>query len=397
LLSERMDAALKQLYQLAPWLAPAFEPELRVSMRDATFAPLMAELSQVPSLAGLPEAYERIDGRLRERLSSAQPLYPALRDVLEQLLERLPVARVAALDLANRFKCAAALAQGYFDDMDFGFLFDENRQLLRIGYNVDEDRPDQSCYDLLASEARTAVFLAIAKGDIPSETWLRLGRKLTAYGDHVTLLAWSGTMFEYLMPQLHLRLYAGTLLDRSLRAAVRIQQAYGEERKVPWGISESAHSERDQRGQYQYRAFGVPALSASGAEMSASGAEMSASGDAEQGHLVIAPYATMLALMLDTAPATANLRAMAANGWWARHGFFESIDYSGTGANGAPEVVRCFMVHHQGMALLAIDNALLGNRMQERFHHDPLVQSTEFLLEERMPALVDVTPLPEAA
>ena len=382
LLSERMNAALAQLYELAPWLGPAFEPELRVCMRDDTFTPLMAELSKVPTLGGLPEAYERIRDRLRERLSSSRPLYPMLRDVLEQLLRQLPAARAAALDLAKHFQSIATLAQRYFDDMDFTFLFDENRQLLRIGYNVDADRGDQSYYDLLASEARTAVFLAIAKGDIPRETWLRLGRKLTAYHDQVTLLAWSGTMFEYLMPQLHLRSYAGTLLDRSLRAAVRVQQAYGQERGVPWGISEAAHAERDQRGQYQYYAFGVPPLSSSGDEGK---------------RLVIAPYASMLALMIDPARAAANLRTMAANGWWTRHGFFESIDYSRSGPGGAPEVVHCFMAHHQGMALLAIDNALLGNRMQERFHHDPLVQSTEFLLEERMPGLVDVTPVPEAA
>jgi cyclic beta-1,2-glucan synthetase len=380
LLSERMDAALKQLYELAPWLAPALEPELRVCMRDATFTPLIAELSKAPALGELPEAYERIENRLRERLASSQPLYPMLRDVLEQLLRELPAAGVAARNLAERFQAAAALAQRYFDDMDFAFLFDENRQLLRIGYNVDTDQGDQSYYDLLASEARTTVFLAIAKGDIPRETWLRLGRKLTAYRDQVTLLAWSGTMFEYLMPQIYLRSYAGTLLDRALRAAVRIQQAYGQERGVPWGISEAAHAERDQRGQYQYYAFGVPPLAASGEEAR---------------RLVIAPYASMLALMIDPARATANLRLMAANGWWTRHGFFESIDYSRAAVDGAPEVVHCFMAHHQGMALLAIDNALLGNRMQERFHHDPLVQSTEFLLEERMPVLVDVTPMPE--
>ncbi len=382
LLSERMSAALGQLYELAPWLSPAFEPELRVCMRDDTFTPLMAELSKVPALGDLPEAYERIQGELRQRLASPRPLYPMLRDVLEQLQRQLPAARAAARELANDFRGIAAEAQRYFDDMEFGFLFDENRQLLRIGHNVDADRGDQSYYDLLASEARTAVFLAIAKGDIPRETWLRLGRKLTAYHDHVTLLAWSGTMFEYLMPQLHLRSYPGTLLDRSLRAAVRIQHAYGQERGVPWGISEAAHAERDQRGQYQYYAFGVPPLSSSGDEGK---------------RLVIAPYASMLALMIDPARAAANLRGMAANGWWTRHGFFESIDYSRSGAGGAPEVVHCFMAHHQGMALLAIDNALLGNRMQERFHHDPLVQSTEFLLEERMPVLVDVTPVPEAA
>jgi len=378
LLSDRMNAALRQLYELAPWLAPAYEPELRVCMRDATFTPLIAELSKVPALGELPDAYKRIRERIRERLSSVRPLYPTLRDVLEQLLRQLPAARAGALDLANRFQNAATAAQRYFDSMDFGFLFDENRQLLRIGYNVDDEKGDQSYYDLLASEARTAVFLAIAKGDIPRETWLRLGRKLTAYRDQVTLLAWSGTMFEYLMPLIHLRSYAGTLLDRALRAAVRIQQAYGQERGVPWGISEAAHAERDARGQYQYHAFGVAPLAASGAE---------------DQRLVVAPYATMLALMVDPARATVNLRAMAAKGWRVRHGFFESIDYSG----GAPEVVHCFMAHHQGMALLSIDNALLGKRMQERFHHDPLVQSTEFLLEERMPTLVDVTPVPEAA
>ncbi len=382
LLSQRMEAALAELYGLAPWLAPALEPELRVCMRDDTFTPLIAELGKVPALDELPEAYDRIRERVHERLASSRPLYPMVRDVLEQLLRELPAARAAALGLANRFQGIAATAQRYFDDMEFGFLFDENRQLLRIGYNVDAERGDQSYYDLLASEARTAVFLAIAKGDIPRETWLRLGRKLTAYHDQVTLLAWSGTMFEYLMPQLHLRSYAGTLLDRSLRAAVRIQQAYGQERGVPWGISEAAHAVRDQRGQYQYYAFGVPPLAASGEEAK---------------RLVIAPYASMLALMMDPARATANLRSLAANGWWTRHGFFESIDYSRSGAHGTPEVVHCFMAHHQGMALLAIDNALLGNRMQERFHHDPLVQSTEFLLEERMPVLVDVRPVPEAA
>jgi len=182
------------------------------------------------------------------------------------------------------------------------------------------------------------------------------------------------------MPQLFLRSYAETLLDRSLRAAVRIQAAYGFERGVPWGMSEAAFADRDARGQYQYRAFGVPPLAASGEEAR---------------RLVIAPYASMLALMIDPQRAIANLRVLAGHGWRACHGFFESIDY--TDGKASPQVVHCFMAHHQGMSLMALDNALLGNRMQERFHHDSLVQSTEFLLEERMPALVDVTPVTEAA
>ncbi len=375
LLGQRIDAALRQLYELAPWLAPPFEPELRVNMRDETLTPLMAELSRIPKLGQLPETYERIRGLIDERFSSQRPVYPMLREALEQLRRKLSSSRAAAIEISRRFQSIAAISKRYFDDMDFGFLFDENRQLLCIGYNLEAERPDQSYYDLLASEARSAVFLAIAKGDIPRETWMRLGRKLTAYRDQVTLLAWSGTMFEYLMPQLHLRSYPGTLIDRSLRAAVRIQRIYGEEHKVPWGISEAAYADRDQAGRYQYRAFGVPPLSGSGGE--------------EQQRLVIAPYASMLAVMLDPVPAIANLRTMAANGWMKRHGFVESIDYT----NGSAEVVHCFMAHHQGMALLAINNALLGNPMQERFHHDPLVQSTEFLLEERMPTLLDLTPV----
>lgn len=189
-------------------------------------------------------------------------------------------------------------------------------------------------------------------------------------------------MFEYLMPMIHLRSQTDTLLDRATRAAVRIQQVYAEERRVPWGISEAAYSDRDAvTRQYQYRAFGVPPLCASGESAD---------------RLVIAPYASMLALMVDPARSIANLRFMASKGWWGRHGFYESIDYAHAESDGAPEVVRCFMAHHQGMSLLAIDNALLGNRMQERFHHDPLVQSTEFLLEERMPTLVDVSPVAAA-
>jgi len=372
LLVERSRAALSELYRLAPWVESAFEPELRVSMRDATFTALFAEISQVPVLIELPETYHRISEQLTARLASSAPLYPALRAVLEQLIPRLSEARASAAELIHRIDDIAESASAAFDGMEFRFLFDEHRKLLRIGYNVDKAERDQSCYDLLASEARTAVFLAIAKGDIPREAWFRLSRKRTRYRDQPALLSWSGTMFEYLMPLLYLRSHANTLLEQGMRGAIRIQQLYGQERNVPWGISESSYSERDARMQYQYRAFGVPALSAS---------------SDRSDRLVIAPYATMLALMLDPARATANLRTLAAKGYRGRYGFFEAIDYSP--GNGAPEPIRSFMAHHQGMSLLAIDNALFSGRMQARFHREPFVQATEFLLEERMPALVE--------
>jgi cyclic beta-1,2-glucan synthetase len=376
LLSERVGAAIDELYRLAPWLQSPFEPELRVNMRDASLAPLLNELSLVPALCEMPATYQCIRDRLLERLGSSEPLYPALRAALEELFRHLPAAHAHALTLAQQLESVASDASRFFDEMDFRFLFDARRKLLRVGYDIDNAQADDACYDLLASEARTAVFLAIAKGEIPRDAWFRLGRKLTGYGSRRSLVSWSGTMFEYLMPLLHMRSYSNTLLDHGLRGAVEIQQAYAKERKVPWGISESAHSGRDSRMQYQYRAFGVPALSAR---------------SDRSGHLVVAPYASMLALMVDPSKSTANLRSLLAQGCLARHGFFESIDYSVHGVQ-APEFIRCFMAHHQGMGLAAIDNALLGNRMQERFHLDPLIQATEFLLQERMPTLVEVFP-----
>ena len=179
-------------------------------------------------------------------------------------------------------------------------------------------------------------------------------------------------MFEYLMPLLHMRNYENTLLGRGMSGAVEIQRLYAHERKLPWGISEAAYSARDERQQYQYHAFGVPALS---------------SATRGEDRPVVAPYASMLALMIDPAAATENLSLLAARGCVNRYGFYESIDY-GIGATD-PQLIRCFMSHHQGMGLLAIDNALLGEPMQKRFHSDPLVQATEFLLQERMPVLVE--------
>lgn len=372
LLSERMNSALAELYRLAPWLEPELETELRVNMRDTSLAALFAELSPVPVLSKLPESYDRICQALNARLESLEPVYPALRSVLALLLDRVPQAKRYALGLIYRFESTAEISSACWQAMEFGFLFDPQRKLLKIGYNVDGAKLDEPCYDLLASEARTAVFLAIAKGDIPRDSWFRLGRKLTGYRDQRTLISWSGTMFEYLMPHLYLRAYPDTLLDRATRSAIRIQQLYCAERKLPWGISESAYSARDSRMQYQYHAFGVPALSARSDHPS---------------NIVIAPYASMLALMQDGACATKNLRELAARGYLERYGFVEAIDYSSDGSRSEP--VRCFMAHHQGMGLLAIDNALFAGRMQERFHQERIVQATEFLLQERMPVLVE--------
>jgi cyclic beta-1,2-glucan synthetase len=246
-----------------------------------------------------------------------------------------------------------------------------------VGYSVDSAQLDPYCYGLLASEARTAVFLAIAKHDIPREAWFRLGRKLTSYQNCRVLLSWSGTMFEYAMPALFMKSYDHTLLGTSVRRAVQVQQQYARERRVPWGISEAAYSGSDGVQERRYQAFGVPGLAMKRMPSS---------------DLVVAPYATLLALMVDAPAAIANLRAMAQKHWIGRYGFFESIDYRGRGADGMapPRVVPLFMAHHQGMSLMGLANALFDGVMQKRFHSERLVLAAELLLQERLPKLIPV-------
>ena len=261
--------------------------------------------------------------------------------------------------------------------MQFGFLLDTQRKLLSIGYRATDGTLDPSCYDLLASEARLASFVAIAKGDLPARHWFRLGRTVTPIGAGAALVSWSGSMFEYLMPDLVLRAPGGSLLAQTSRLIVKRQVAYGNELGLPWGVSESAYNARDLELTYQYSNFGVPGL----------GLKRGLSENK-----VVAPYATGLAAMIDGEAALANYRALAAIGARGRYGFFEAVDFTSSRVpEGAPCVhVRCYMAHHQGMSIVAIANALNDGRMRERFHSDPAVQATELLLQERTPRDVSV-------
>ena len=256
--------------------------------------------------------------------------------------------------------------------MDFGFLYDPARDLLSIGYDVGERRRDPAWYDLLASEARLTSFLLIAEGQVPQKHWFALGRLLTGHGGDVSLISWSGSMFEYLMPRLFLPSYENTLLEQACRGAVSRQIDYGRQRHVPWGISESCYNAVDMNQVYQYRAFGVPGLGFK-------------RGLAED--LVIAPYATALALTVVPRDACRNLQALESAGFLGDYGLYEAVDYTPSrvlpGTDHA--VVRCFMAHHQGMSLLALAHALLGGPTQRRFLSDPLVRTTELLLQERVP------------
>ena len=256
--------------------------------------------------------------------------------------------------------------------MDFEFLYDTSRGLLTIGYDVSERRRDPACYDLLASEARLASFMLIAQGQVPQKHWFALGRLLTSHGGDVSLISWSGSMFEYLMPQLIMPSYANTLLDQTCTAAVSRQIEYGRQRAVPWGISESCYNATDMHQVYQYRAFGVPGL----------GFKRGLGDD-----LVIAPYASALALMVMPLEACRNLQTLASKGFLGGYGFYEAVDYTPSRVPRGKQhaVVRSFMAHHQGMSLLAFAHVLLNQPMQRRFMSDPLARATELLLQERVP------------
>ncbi len=286
---------------------------------------------------------------------------------LRELAARHDTARLHLEAIDNLAARAGALAE-----MEHEFLYDDARHLMTIGYNVDERRTDSGNYDLLASEARLGVFVAIAMGQIGQEGWFALGRTHTTAAGAPVLLSWSGSMFEYLMPMLLMPSYEHTLLDQSCRAAVQRQIEYGDERGVPWGISESGYNATDTALNYQYRAFGVPGL----------GLKRGLRDD-----LVVAPYASMMALMVAPEEACANLQRLASQGAAGRHGLYEAVDYSAArlprGQKSA--VVRSFMAHHQGMGLLALAHLLLARPMQRHFEADPRLQATLMLLQERAP------------
>ena len=295
---------------------------------------------------------------------------------IDRLIAALEQSAASAQALVRRIESLDELAGKMFDDMQFGFLLDPARQLLSIGYQSAEGVLDPSCYDLLASEARLASFIAIAKGDIAPKHWFKLGRAVTPIDRGSALISWSGSMFEYLMPALVMREPEGSLLHQTARLIVSRQMEYGAQRGVPWGISKSAYNFRDLELTYQYSNFGVPGL----------GLKRGLSEN-----IVVAPYATALASMIEPAAAVRNFARLADLGGCGRYGWYEALDYT---PGRLPEgksvaVVRAYMAHHQGMSLVAIANTLCGGTMRTRFHANPIVQATELLLQERPPRDVD--------
>ncbi len=349
-----------ELVYLAPWSGSA------VSFDALDDLPAIDEIPTLRTLAGFDVTLSSaLAERSDARATSAQAV--SLAELRAQIALGSARAQARIADIER-----LAMLSGELADMEYGFLYDKQSRLLSIGYNVDERRRDASYYDLLASEARLSVFVAIAQGQLPEESWFALGRLLTSAGGQPILLSWSGSMFEYLMPQLVMPTYAHTLLDQTAKAAVARQIEYGQQRGLPWGMSESGYNTVDVYLNYQYRAFGVPGL----------GLKRGLVED-----LVVAPYASALALMVAPEAACQNMQSLSALGAEGRFGLHEAVDYTPARQRRGEShaLIRSYMAHHQGMSLLAMAYLLLDRPMQRRFASDPLLQATLLLLQERIP------------
>jgi len=392
-LKRNCDEHLEDLLFLAPWLAlpipsrgkpggeiptpPSLAPKGENSLPApaVTLAEKLAQLDQAPTLqevakfeqslcplieAALLELPTGVAQARTEDQSHLTELSRCLREASDHARQRL----LALETLARQCDELAA--------MDFTFLFDSAKDLFSVGFNVTERRCDASFYDLLATEARLGSYVAIALGQVPQDHWFSMGRLLVAARDGPILVSWSGSMFEYLMPMLVMPNYENTLLDHTCKAAVEQQIEYGQLRGVPWGISESGYNRIDAQLNYQYRAFGVPGLGLR-------------RGLAED--LVIAPYATAMALMVAPRQACENLQRMAVEGRSGAYGFYEAVDYTATRLppDEKSATIRSYMAHHQGMSLLALVNLLRNSPMQRRFMACPLLKAADLLLQERVP------------
>lgn len=362
-LIHQLESARMDLEQIVPWVGLLPIPDRFAALSVADAMPsllaisgstelLMAQVDQYKMETDLPEEVAWLDA-LSGSLALGQKNAEARLLKIQMLTERCE----------------------QLSDAEYHFLVDKSTHLCAIGFNVDLQMRDDSYYDLLASEARLGIFVAIAQGKLPEESWFALGRQLTKVSGDPVLLSWSGSMFEYLMPQLVMPVYENTLLHHTGKITVKKQIEYAAQKGKPWGISESAFNTVDANLNYQYRAFGVPGL----------GLKRGLEDD-----LVIAPYASMLALMVSPEKACANLQVLAAQGLEGEFGFYEAVDYT---ASRQPRgkshtIIQSFMVHHQGMGLLALAYLLLNRPMQRRFIADLRFQALLLLLQERIPRAV---------
>ncbi len=369
-LQQNCAAQLADMLWLASWLAL---PSPAMASRSAPgYEAILARLDEAPTLQEVAQfdltICPMVETELGVLTSEAEPeVHDLFTELLRCLREASAHARERLLELESLATQCDTLAA-----MDFAYLFDSARDLFAIGFNVTERRRDPSYYDLLASEARLCSYVAIALGQVPQDHWFSMGRLFVSARGAPILASWSGSMFEYLMPNLVMPSYENTLLDHTCKAAVQQQIKYAKSRGVPWGISESGYNHIDVKFNYQYRAFGVPGL----------GLQRGLGED-----LVIAPYATAMALIIAPVAACENLQRLAAEDRIGSFGFYEAVDY--TAARLPPDqtsvTIRSFMAHHQGMSLLALVQLLRGSPMQRRFMACPILKAAELLLQERVP------------
>jgi cyclic beta-1,2-glucan glucanotransferase len=352
----RMIADILRNY--LPWLLPEFSPLNTIAELELHTDTHLFSLTEAATYATFLESAL---GRHWATSSDAPNvvLMEKLRTMLIDARENLETLKTSLTTLANT---SFEVAEG----MDFAFLYNSFRQLLSIGYDVEADQVHAACYDLLSSEARTASYIAVAKGEIPQRSWFRLDRTHTVAFNRPVLVSWTGTMFEYLMPALWMPSYPDTLLRHTLHNIVAIQHDFGRSYRIPWGISECGHSRRDAAGHYGYHAFGIP--------------DVAVKVDADAGP-VVSPYSTFLALNLDLPACMRNFHFMESAGWVGSYGFYESADY--TESVHRPTLVREWMAHHLGMSLLALTNLLHHNAMQRYFQANPQMRATELLLQEK--------------
>ena len=354
----RVAAVLTLLHDYTPWLLPEYWP-----LRELPELDLKQE-GDTLSIDAAAAFSELLDARLARTWVTLDKNSPLLV-LCEQLRASLPEATRNLRALATALRTIAHRAENFAQETEFSFLVDPGRRMLSVGYDVAAQQLHPACYDMLASEARVATFLSVARGDLPQQSWLNLGRSHTRAFSRFLLLSWTGTMFEYLMPAIWMRSYPDTLIAHTLTACVQVQRAFARSLNIPWGISESGFSRKDDAGHYQYQAFGIP--------------QTALKFDSTSGP-AISPYSSFLALGVDSLEALRNLHWMADAGWVGAYGFYEAADYACS--PGSVVIVREWMAHHQGMSLLAILNLLHGNIVQRWFHANPLVRSTQLLLNE---------------
>ncbi|MCD7974008.1 MAG: hypothetical protein LUG18_15330 [Candidatus Azobacteroides sp.] len=361
-----------------PWISKDYQPlllELKKVLPEEEYNTIANTFRKLPTIQELME-YEhtvcpflqKAADDVRNENNSFQKnktnLFPDWLADFRKTAERA-VERIKILDLLT-------LQSSQFAQMDFKFLYNEKKNLFTIGYNVIDQRFDSASYDILASEARLSSYIAIAQGQVPMDHWFSMSRLVIFEKGKPILLSWSGSMFEYLMPLLIMPTFEETLMDITYKGVIDEQIEYAKVYRVPWGISESGYNRTDMNFNYQYQAFGIPSL----------GLKRGLSKD-----LVIAPYASMLGLMVAPRRACENMERLSAEGHEGYFGYYEAIDYtpSHLPLNEKNVNIFSFMAHHQGMGLLSLVNVLKDNSMQKRFMSCPQMKAFELLLQERVP------------